>query len=101
MSIQALLDREFATIPELIAQHARERPTHTALIDDERTLDFAALDAWMDRVAASLQRDGLRRGDVIAICAASSLEYAATFLGGVRAGVAVAPLAPSSTPEAL
>jgi long-chain acyl-CoA synthetase len=101
MSIQALLDREFATIPELIAQYAQLRPTHTALIDDERRLDFAGLDALMNQVTAALQRDGLRPGGVIAICAASSLEYAATFLGAVRAGVAVAPLAPSSTPDAL
>ncbi|MFX8942077.1 AMP-binding protein, partial [Acinetobacter baumannii] len=31
----------------------------------------------------------------------SSIEYVATFLGGLRAGVAVSPLAPSSTPEQL
>jgi len=36
--------------------------------------------------------------DVIAICALSSIEYVATFLGALRAGIAVAPLAPSSTP---
>ena len=53
----------------------------------------------MDRVAASLQRDGLRSGDVIAICAHATARYAAVFLGALRAGVIVAPLAPSVTPE--
>jgi long-chain acyl-CoA synthetase len=55
----------------------------------------------MDRIAASLQRDGLKAGDAIAICAAASVPYAAVFLGALRAGVAVAPLAPGSTPASL
>lgn len=46
-----------------------------------------------------MQRDGLAPGDTIAICATASIEYAAVFLGALRAVVAVAPLAPGSTPE--
>jgi acyl-CoA synthetase (AMP-forming)/AMP-acid ligase II len=101
MSIEALLEQDFATIPELIAAHAQERPRARALAQGDVGLDFAALDAQLDRVAAALQRDGLRVADMIAICAASSIEYALTFLGALRAGVAVAPLSPSSTPESL
>ena len=52
----------------------------------------------MDRVAASLQRDGVAAGDSIAICAVNSTRYAAIFLGALRAGVVVAPLAASVTP---
>jgi len=52
-----------------------------------------------DRVAASLQRDGLNRGDAVALCANTSPRYAAVFLGALRAGVVVAPLAPSVTAE--
>ena len=62
-------------------------------------LSYAALDALMDRIAATLQRDGIGPGDAIAICANSSPRYAAVFLGALRAGAAVAPLAPSVTPE--
>ena len=64
-------------------------------------MDYRGLDLLMDRVAASLQRDDVRAGDTVAICASSSVEYAAVFLGALRAGVVVAPLAPSSTPEGL
>jgi acyl-CoA synthetase (AMP-forming)/AMP-acid ligase II len=67
----------------------------------ERVLDYVGLDAAMDRIAAALARDGVRPGEAIAICAASSIEYAAVYLGAVRAGVVVAPLAPSSTPDSL
>ena len=54
-----------------------------------------------DRVAAALQRDGLEPGASLAICAAASIEYAAILIGGLRAGVALVPLAPSSTPASL
>ena len=37
-------------------------------------------------------------GDAIALCAAPSTRYATLFLGALRAGVVVAPLAPSVTP---
>jgi long-chain acyl-CoA synthetase len=40
-------------------------------------------------------------GAAIAICAQASIEYAAVFLGALRAGVAVAPLAPSSSASSL
>jgi acyl-CoA synthetase (AMP-forming)/AMP-acid ligase II len=95
------LARPFGTIPELIGLHAARDPHHAALIHDERVIDYARLDRSMDHVAAALQRDGAGAGQVIAICAASSIEYARVFLGALRAGVAVAPLAPSATPEAI
>lgn len=96
-SADALLEQEFGLIPDLVRAHAQERPLHPALIDDKQTLDYGQLDRHMDRVAASLQRDGVRAGDVIAICAVPSVDYAVVFLGALRAGVAVAPLAPSAT----
>ena len=45
----------------------------------------------------NLQRDGLVPCAAIAICAAASIEFAVVFLGALRAGVAVAPLAPGIT----
>lgn len=100
-AIDAAMAREFGVIAELIRLHAKEAPSRPALVDSQHTLDYGTLDALMDRIAASLQRDGLRPGDAIAICAASSTGYAALFLGALRAGIAVAPLAPSSTPASL
>ena len=95
------LDLPFGTIAALIRRHAREAPQRRALAQDGEALDYAALDARMDRVAAALQRDGVAPGDVVAICAATSLAYAVTYLGALRAGVVVAPLAPGATPDSL
>ena len=100
-SIERLRLQAFGTHSELIREQARIRPGHTAIVQDQRRLDYSAFDALLDRVASALQRDGIREGDVIAICAEASIEYAATFMGGLRAGAAIAPLAPSSTADSL
>jgi long-chain acyl-CoA synthetase len=101
LSPEGILAQEFHTLPELIRLHAAQRPQHIALRQDERTLDYRSLDELADRVAATLQRAGLGHGRTIAICAAMSIEYAAVFIGALRAGIAVAPLAPSSTPAGI
>ncbi|MES2992696.1 MAG: class I adenylate-forming enzyme family protein [Pseudomonadota bacterium] len=95
----AALDAPYRTLSDLVREHAQARPGQAALVQGEAVLSYAALDALMDRVAATLQRDGLKPGDAIAICAIASPRYAAVFLGALRAGVAVAPLAPSVTAE--
>ena len=66
------MERSFGAIADLVRLHAQHTPDHAALSDAIRTLDYRALDALMDRVAASLQRDGLKAGDAIAICASAS-----------------------------
>ena len=91
----------FRDLPSLVAEHARNWPAHLALVVGERRLEYAALDALVDRIAASLQRDGCAPQQVVAVCATSCVEYVAVFLGALRAGLAVAPLAPSSTPAQL
>jgi long-chain acyl-CoA synthetase len=91
----------FTTLPVLVRQHARSAPRRAALVVGHNRMDYQALDARMDQVAAALTAGGVRSGEAIAICAATSIEYAVVFLGALRAGVVVAPLAPSSTPEGL
>jgi acyl-CoA synthetase (AMP-forming)/AMP-acid ligase II len=96
-----IADRPFDTVAACVRRHARAMPRAPALSDGHSTLDFAALDARMDRVAAALQRDGVAAGEAIALCGAPSVEQAVLFLGALRAGVVVTPLAPGSTPASL
>jgi long-chain acyl-CoA synthetase len=100
-ALQSFIEQPFGVATDAIALHARDRPGHPALVVDDERLDYRGLDALMDRVAARLQRDGLGRGDTIAICAQASISYIALFLGAVRAGLAVAPMSPSLTPASL
>ncbi len=87
----------FRDLPGLLAEHAQRTPQALALRQDERTLTHAQLGALIDRAAAALQRDGGAPQQVVAICATSGIDYLVVFLGALRAGLAVAPLAPSST----
>src|SRR6185369_9432540 len=91
----------FTTVTDLIAAHATRRPRQVALICDDRSLDYAELDSEVDRVAFTLQRDGVRAGDAVALCATNSIEYVLAFLGALRAGAAVATLPQSTAPPAL
>ncbi len=101
MTVEELLQQPFGTLPDLIRAHAVERPDAMAVIDATSALTYREFDARLDRVAAALQRDGLEIGEVGAICASASVAYATVFLGLLRAGCTVSPLAPSSTPESL
>lgn len=99
--LPAPFDQEFGLVADQVRRHARRDPNAAAVIDPHSSLSYGQLDALMNRVAASLQRDGLQARDAIAVCANASANYAAVFLGALRAGVVVAPLAPGSTSESL
>lgn len=99
--LEQALAQPFGTIAGLIRLHAQQAPRRRALVQDGQVLDYAALDALMDRVAAALARDGVLPGEAIAICASTSIAYAVSYLGALRAGVVVAPLAPGSTADSL
>jgi acyl-CoA synthetase (AMP-forming)/AMP-acid ligase II len=98
MAAADFLARPFGNIGELVRMHAAEEPRRVALVQDERTLDYAALDKLMDRVAAKLQREGSK---TIAMCSLNSIDYGVVFLGALRAGIAVALVQASSTPESI
>ncbi len=95
------LENRFIPIADCVREHARAAPQQVALVDERRRIDYVTFDRLVDRCAAALQRDGLGEGAAVAICASASIEYAVAFLGALRAGIAVAPLAPGSTPASL
>ena len=96
-----IADTDFAQISDLIRHNAQTIPAHAALVESGRVITYAELDVWMNRVANALRRDGLKVGDAIAMCDLSSWAYAVVYLGALRAGMVVAPLAPGSTAEGL
>lgn len=95
-----LLKQEFATVSQLIAAHAAERPDDIAIVDEDSAIDWRSLDSLVDRIAARLQADGLAPGQAVAIVGVNSIPYAAAYLGALRAGGVAAPLTSSATAEA-
>jgi acyl-CoA synthetase (AMP-forming)/AMP-acid ligase II len=89
----------FTTITQQVRLHARARPAQPALVQDTMVLRYGELDALMDRVAAALQRCGVQPGQAVVLAGHSTPLQAAVFLGALRAGVVVAPLATSVTAD--
>ena len=75
------------TIPEtpltpLLLRHAGRLAEKPALIDDTsgRAYTYGELAATVRRLAGNLARRGFQKGDIFAICAPNSAEYAITLL---------------------
>jgi len=92
---------DFRDLPSLLADHAAQRPQAPALRMGEQRLSYALLHGGADRHAVALQQAGLGPGDCIALCAQTQVDAVQLFLGALRAGLTVAPLAPGSTPAQL
>ena len=101
MKLSDLLAQPNGSLPDCLGAVAQQRPEHPALILNGVTLNYREFDQLVSRAAASLQRDGVQPGDVIAACAGTSLEYVALYFGVLRAGGVMTPLPPSATAQNL
>jgi acyl-CoA synthetase (AMP-forming)/AMP-acid ligase II len=97
----AALEQSFGDYTDLLAAWGRERPDRVALDDGNECLTWSQVAALVERIAAQLQRDGLQKGQAVAILGTSSVRYALAYLGAVRAGGCAAPLTTSATPAQL
>jgi acyl-CoA synthetase (AMP-forming)/AMP-acid ligase II len=97
----AELEKPFGDYSALIAEWGRERPDRIALDDGSESLTWAEVAALVERIAAQLQADGLKKGQAVAILGTSTVRYALAYLGAIRAGGCAAPLTTSATPVQL
>jgi acyl-CoA synthetase len=79
------------TFYSLMAAHARQRPAELAVRDRHRSLDWQALKAWTDGMAADLREQGLVQGDRICIWMSNRLEAVVALLACSREGFACNP----------
>jgi acyl-CoA synthetase (AMP-forming)/AMP-acid ligase II len=94
-------DVEIPDVPfhEFVLGRTRALGDKPALIDGPsgRTLSYAALASGVERVAAGLAARGFAKGEVFAIFAPNSPEFALAYLGAAAAGgviTTISPLAP-------
>lgn len=97
----AELEKPFGDYSGLIAAWGRERPDRVALDDGTESLTWSQVGALVERIAAQMQRDGLQKGQAVAILGTSTVRYALAYLGAIRAGGCAAPLTTSATPQQL
>jgi acyl-CoA synthetase (AMP-forming)/AMP-acid ligase II len=95
------LEQPFGNYSDLIAHWGRAKPEQIALSDGSETLNWAQTASYVDRIAVQLQRDGLKKGQAVAILGTSSVRYMLVYLAAVRAGGCAAPLTTSAAPAQL
>lgn len=79
------------TLYTLMLQHAQARPNCVALRDPYQRLIWSEVASQVDRVAASLHRAGLHRGDRVAIWLPNRIESVIIFLACSRNGLVCCP----------
>ena len=90
-----------ATLPSLFAEQAARTPDAAAVIFEDRTLSYAALDAHANRLAHHLQSLGVGPETVVGLCVERSPEMVVGLLGILKAGGAYLPLDPHYPRERL
>ncbi len=86
--------RSDTTVPEQLARAFAAHADRPALVCGNDTLTYAELSVRVDRLAGSLQEDGVRPGDVVGVSLPRSIDAVVTLLAVWRAGAAYLPLDP-------
>ncbi|MGY0234389.1 amino acid adenylation domain-containing protein [Longispora urticae] len=90
-----------ATLHGLVAAQTARTPDAVAVQCEGRTLTYAELDAWSNRIARRLRLFGVGPEVLVAISAERSVELVAGLLGILKSGGAYVPLDPEYPPERL
>src|SRR5215208_464469 len=88
-------------MPEYVLGGAAARGDHPAMIDSAtgEMTSYGELAARVDAVAASLQSQGIGKGDVVALVGPNSAEWGIAYHAILRAGGVVTPINPLLTPD--
>ena len=94
------LPRVFESVIHMLAEAAELAPENTALICDNRRLNYLEYSRCVARFSEELVGLGARNGRVVLICS-NSVEIAIATLAGYAAGTQVVPINPIYTAREL
>ena len=83
-------------LPRLISEAAQRDPSAPAVVMDDVTLSYGALEERSNQFARSLVEHGVRRGDRVALWLPKSPDAVVALYGIMKAGAAHVPVDPSS-----
>ncbi|TCP59426.1 amino acid adenylation domain-containing protein [Tumebacillus sp. BK434] len=87
------------TLPELFERQVRHTPDRTAIVDGERRVTFAELNAQANRMAHALRARGVGAETLVGLCMERSVDMLVAILGILKAGGAYVPLDPNYPAE--
>ena len=88
-------------IGSLLPSHARYRPEHTAVVFEDRRLNFHEFNARVNRAANALLSLGVKKGDKVATILPNCLSLLETYWAVAKIGAVVVPLSPLLRERAL
>ncbi len=92
MAIDVTSEMTLLSFDSFINEWATTRPHVAALIEEDRSLTFAALEQRTAQVVGALLSAGLKKGDRIAWLGKNSDLYFTLFFGAARLGVVMVPV---------
>jgi amino acid adenylation domain-containing protein len=88
-------------VHDLLSDSAARHPDRPAVVDGERSMSYAELDATANRVAHLLRECGVAHGDRVGLFLDKSLEAVVGIYGTLKAGATYVPLDPAAPPARL
>ncbi|MNW26218.1 Linear gramicidin synthase subunit D [compost metagenome] len=82
-------------VHELFQAQALEQPGAVAVLAGDRSVTYGELHALSMQLAEALRNEGVRPGDIVAICMNRSVEMLTGILGILQAGAAYLPMDPA------
>lgn len=74
------------SLPVLVEEHATERPDEIALLHEDAQVTWRELNERANRIARTLQAQGVTRGDCVSLCMQNRIEFVETMLGICKLG---------------
>jgi long-chain acyl-CoA synthetase len=87
-----VIEGRFLPLTEFIARNGQWYPDKTAIVCKGESLTCGALNRKINRLANRLIRDGISRGDRVAVLSLNCLEYPEILFGILKSGAVVVPI---------
>jgi len=88
-------------LEHFLHEHARQRANKTVLVAGTRRVSYAELDEMSTRLAASLQQQGIERGDRVLVFLDNCVEAAISIFAIVKAGAVFSTINPTTKTDKL
>ncbi|MDW6003042.1 non-ribosomal peptide synthetase [Vibrio mangrovi] len=80
------------TLKTALQNQARRTPNQTALLDENHQLNYHEVRTQVERLAGELYRQGVRRGDIVAVALPRSVHLTIALMATIEIGAAYLPL---------